>query len=159
MWPTTARNEVIGLIFLEYEDFRMKYLQAQHRYDQVITEKEILFEKTQPSSMKFDMERVAGGSPENRFDVYLINLERKKIDARLAEAKAILEERLNLLKIKENDLRESNDALDRLYCLRVLDGMKIQKITRDLNYSESQVYRLLSQIHSGMVNVRENGTK
>ena len=56
-------------------------------------------------------------------------------------------ERENLLRLKEAELRESNETLDKLYCCRVLDRMKMQKIIRELNYSESHIYRMLGEIY------------
>lgn len=138
---------MITLIYLDYEEYRIKYLQSQKRYEEVITEKETLFLRTQPKSMQFDKERVAGGTADSAFDAYIIAKEAKNIDSRLDEAKSILLERANLLSLKEAELRESNETLDKLYCCRVLDRMKMQKIIRELNYSESHIYRMLGEIY------------
>ena len=70
------------MIYLEYEEYRIKYLQSQHRYEEVITEKENLFLRTQPKSMQFDKERVAGGTADSAFDAYIIAKEAKNIDFR-----------------------------------------------------------------------------
>ena len=144
------------MVYIEYEIFRIKYLDSQMAYDEILTEKEELFAKTQPKSVKFDQERVAGGSPESAFDSYLIEKDRKKIDLRLAEAKAIMEEREDLLHTKEQELRNSNEVIDRLYCLRVLDRQKMARIARTINYSESHIYRLLGEIYRTMKKMREN---
>ena len=143
------------MIYLEYEDYKIKYIHSQQRYEQIITEKENLFLKTQPKSVQFDKERVSGGLSDSAFDNYLIAKEQKNIDARLAEAKEILNERENLLRIKEAELRESNEVLDRLYCCRVLDRMKMQKIIRVMNYSESHIYRMLGEIYREVKALRQ----
>jgi hypothetical protein len=144
------------MVYLEYEEYRMKYWETQRQYEEILTEKEVLFSKTQPKSVQFDKERVSGGSANNAFDEYLIQKERKKIDVRLAEAKSIMEERENLLRLKEEELRHSNEVLDKLYCCRVLDKLKMQKIIRVINYSESHIYRMLGEIFREIKKMREN---
>ena len=144
------------MIYIEFEEYRQKYWETQRKYEEILTEKEMLFAKTQPKSVQFDNERVGGGSPNNAFDEYLIQKERKKIDVRLAEAKSIMEERENLLRLKEEELRHSNEVIDKLYCCRVLDKMKMQRITRILNYSESHIYRMLGEIYREVKKMREN---
>lgn len=144
------------MVYIEFEEFRMKYCESQRKYEQILTEKEVLFAKTQPKSIQFDKERVSGGSPDNAFDTYLIQKEQKKIDVRLAEAKSIMEERENLLRLKEEELRHSNEIIDKVYCCRVLDKMKMARITRILNYSESHIYRMLGEIFRTMKKMREN---
>ena len=144
------------MVYIEYEIFRIKYLDSQQAYDEILTEKEELFAKTQPKSVKFDQERVGGSMTDSSFDDYLIQKERKKIDLRLSEAKTIMEEREELLHIKEQELRNSNEVIDRLYCLRILDRQKMARIARTINYSESHIYRLMGEIFKTMKKMREN---
>ena len=134
------------MVYLEYEEQKIKYLETQRKYDEVLNEKEVLFSQTQPRSVQFDKERVSGGEPANTFDEYLIKKEKKKIDERLNEIQAILEDRAILLSIKEEELRQSKALEDRVYCCRVLDRMRMQKIIRVLNYSEAHIYRVLRDI-------------
>lgn len=145
------------MIYLDYEVLKLRLWDAQKMYDGILTEKEQLFAMTQPHGVQFDKERVAGGTPDDStFDRYLSLKEAKNIDRRLAEAKAIMDDRAELLHQKEEELRQSKEVLDRLYCMRVLDRVKIQWITRQLNYSESHVYRMLGQIYQTMLKMREN---
>ena len=144
------------MVYIEFEEYRIKYWETQRKYEEILTEKEMLFAKTQPKSVQFDKERVSGGSADNAFDSYIIQKEQQKIDDRLAEAKSILQERENLLRLKEEELRHSNEVIDRLYCCRILDKMKIQKITRYLNYSEAHIYRMLGEIARQIKKMREN---
>lgn len=144
------------MIYLDYEAYRIRLWDSQKVYDQILTEKEQLFAMTQPHGVQFDKERVAGGSQDSAFDRYLLQKEAKKIDLRLNEARAIMVDRAELMRQKEAELRQSQEILDRLYCLRVLDKMKIQKITRTLNYSESHIYRMLGEIYREIKKMREN---
>ena len=143
-------------IYLEYEILKAKYKVSQQVFDGILEEKEQLFAMTQPKSVKYDTERVSGGTPANKFDEYLIQVEKRKLEDRLSEAKLLMEERRDLLKMKEQELRQSVDLHDIIYCCRVLDRMKMQKIMAKTNYSKSQIYRLIQEIYDEIMKV---GTK
>lgn len=89
---------------------------------------------------------VDGGTPKNTFEVYLIKKEEQQIDEKLAEIKSILEDREQLLKLKEQELRASNDIKDKIYKYRKLDKMRAYKIARLVGYSERQIYRILEDM-------------
>lgn len=132
-------------VYVDYEDFKNKYFEVQKKYDEILREKEYLFSKTQPKAARAD-KGIAATSPTNVFDEYLIAKEKTKIDQRLEEIKAIASDRARLLKLKEIELRHSKNIWDRIYTMRYLDNLHIQKIAFILNYSQSQVYRKLEKI-------------
>ena len=134
------------MLYLEYERIRRKYNDAMIVYDSILTEKEELFQKTQPQGIKTETERVISVPQGSKFDQYLIEKERKGIDERLAEAKDNFEERLILLVRKETELRASKVIDDMVYTLRKLDRLKIRKIAKITNYSESHIKRRLKII-------------
>ena len=144
------------MVYLEYERFKVKYLEIQNNYNDILTEKENLFTKTQPNAIRYDKENVQGGTFENGFDEYLIAKESKKIDERLNEARQLLDDREKLLRLKEDELRKSRDRIDVIYVLKYIDGVHPSKIAKNLNYSKSQVYRMLSKIQSTL---RKDATK
>ena len=92
----------------------------------------------------------------NSFDDYLISKEKKRIDERLFEIKSILNDRKELLKLKETELRKSKNSVDIIYRMRFLDHMHITNISIIVHYSESQVYRILQRINETCVKMREN---
>lgn len=147
------------MVYLEYEAQKLKFQQTHQKYDEILTEKEALFAMTQPKAVQFDKERVSGGTPSNTFDEYVIRKDQLQIDERLAEAKALLDERERLLSVKESELRASKEIIDRVYVARVLDHMKMQKMVRSLSYSESHIYRLLGEIFREVRKMRENERK
>ena len=138
------------MLYEEYEIYKSKYYDTQREYDKILTEKEKLFMITQPSAVKFDKEKVFGGPTENTFDRYLILKEEKKIEQRLEEIKSILDDRERLLKLKEQELKESTDVRDKIYRYRYIDKMKIYKISKLVGYSDPQVYRILKSIRSNL---------
>ena len=134
------------MVFIEYENLKAKYVSIQQICDQILQEKEKYFVRTQPDAIRYDKLNVAGGEKKNHFDEYLQNCESKRIDERLNEAVNILHARAELLKIKEQELRESKDIYDIVYTMKNLDNIKIHTIARALNYSESQIYRIIDKI-------------
>lgn len=138
------------MIYITYNEYKNKYYETQQRYNETLNEKEELFAITQPKATKFDTERVAGGNPVNTFDEYLIQKERKSIDQRLEEIKSILDDRERLVKLKEEELRASNNIQDMIYKYRYLDRLTIEKITRLVNYSRPQVFRILKIIRNNL---------
>ena len=145
------------MIYKEYEEYRAKYYEAQKTYDAVLNEKEILFLRTQPSAIVFDKEIVSGGTPSNAFDTYLIAKEKHKIDARLEEAKSILEDRARLLKLKEEELYNSKDWNDVIYKYYFLEKLSIRKIAMRIPFSSTEVFRKIQIIRKN-VNSEQKGT-
>ena len=134
------------MIYLDYEEYRAKYLMLQGIFNRVLLEKEELFSKALPSAIRYDKDPVQHQSDSNAFEDYAISLEEKKIDVRLKRLRELLDDREKLLEMKEKELLKSQDINDKIYRFRYIDGYSINKISRSLNYSRSQVYRILNEI-------------
>lgn len=138
------------MLYIEYHEYREKYIAAQRKYDEVLSEKEHLFIKTQPKATQYDKEVVSGGSPSNTFDDYVIAKEKKQIDERLEEAKSILEDRERLLKLKEEELRQSKDWHDKVYVYKYLDNLSANEIKYKMHYCRSNIYEILKKIRKNI---------
>ncbi len=147
------------MIYLDYEKCRQNYLEAQRRYDEILSEKEKLFALTQPKAVRFDKEPCVGGNKGSPFDSYLIEKERRRIDERLEEAKILLSERKELLMQKGQDLKKSTDCHDRIYRMKYIEGLRVIKIASVLGYDKSSVYRILRVISDNIRNKIEVATK
>lgn len=134
------------MLYRIYHEYLEKRAEAQRKYDEILAEKEQLFAKTQPKSVKYRDSKISGGSRENAFDSYLISKERASIDERLKEIKSILADRTNLVELKEQELRASKDYYDRVYVGYYLDRLTVSKMVRYLPYGSSQVFRMLDVI-------------
>ena len=143
------------MLYLDYEAFRLKYLDTQRKYNEILSEKEELFTRTQPRSIRYDKERVMGGGGSNSFDNYLIAKDEKRIDERLAEVKSLLDDRRTLLDLKAKELRASKDRIDRVFVRRYLDHMKVHRIAAQMGYSESQIYRFLNIIAESLKHAKK----
>lgn len=134
------------MVYEDYEAFREQYHKTQLQYNEILSKKENLFAMTQPHTTDYGKVMVDGGTPKNTFEVYLIKKEEQQIDEKLAEIKSILEDREQLLKLKEQELIASNDIKDKIYKYRKLDKMRAYKIARLVGYSERQIYRILEDM-------------
>ena len=134
------------MIYLDYLDIQHKYILSLQEVDKILNEKELLFQRTQPKSPVMDIERVSGGSPENKIENYIVELERKKIDERLRKAKEIMYDRHELYLLTSENLKGSRDKYDMVFVLKWIDGKNAREISRLLHYSESHVYRMINKI-------------
>ena len=146
------------MLYIQYNEFKIKYYNAQKDYDDILSEKERLFARTQPQATVYDKEKVNGGSPSNAFDEYLVEKEKKNIDNRLKEARSILEDRERLLKLKEEELRRSGDWHDKAYVYKYIEGLKVREIKFKMPYCRSQIYEILNKIRKN-TSSDKNGQK
>lgn len=138
------------MLYIEYQDYKNKYAEAQKKYDEILSQKENLFSMTQPKVTTFDKERVSGGLPTNLFEEYLIAKEEKKIDEQLTEIKSILDDRERLLLIKEKELRISKDWHDKIYTYYFIDKLSTYKIEKRVPYSQKQIWNIVEKIKSNI---------
>lgn len=134
------------MVYLQYEKARQKYEATFDAVQSVIDEHEMLFLRTQPHGMDYGRDRVDGGGGVNPFDAYLESKEAKHIDKRIRDGMVLLKERLDLVLIKEQEVRASKQMIDQIYTLRYLNNMKVYRIARAIGYSEKQVYRYIIEI-------------
>ena len=141
------------MLYIEYQDYKNKYIEAQKKYDEKLSHKEKLFLKTQPKTTTFDKERVSGGQIVNAFEQYLIEKEEKRIDELLEEIKSILSDRERLLMIKEKELRCSKDWHDKIYTYYFIDKLSTYKIEKRVPYSQKQIWNIVSQIKKSLLKI------
>lgn len=134
------------MVFLEYERAKIKYSEAQMRFDEALTEQERLLTRTMPNAIRYDKVNVKTSQNGNVLDDYVIAKEEKKIDKKISRLRQLLTDREKLLRLKERELRVSKDNLDQVYCMRFVDNKRTYLIAKTLNYSESQIYRILDKI-------------
>lgn len=146
------------MLYVEYNDYRDKYYKAQKVVDGIVDEKVELFIKTQPKATDYGKETVSGGTVGNAFDNYLIAKDNKQIDKRLEEARSILEDRENLLKLKEEELRNSKDWYDIIYVYYYIEKLSIRKIEKRIPFSLAEIYRKIKTIRNN-IKLEQNENK
>ena len=85
---------------------------------------------------------------QNKFDEIL--KEKRQIEKRLSEVKTLLEDRKKLLMLKQQELMNSKNNVDKIYRMRYIEHINITRIAMSVNYSESQVYRILNNIRQNI---------
>lgn len=134
------------MLYLDYALYLQKYRQAQSSLDKLLSEREDLFQRTQPGATDYGKDVVSSTPNGTPFDNYLIAKEKTHIDDRIKEAQEIVDDRGGLLKLKEKELRGSKDTHDRIYCMRELDRWSARRIAMRIGYSTAQIYRLINII-------------
>lgn len=144
------------MIYLEYDEYKIKYQNAQNEYNKILNFWEKLFTNTQPKATNLDKEILGSTKADNIFDNYLIQKENKKIDERLAESKKILQTRKELLLQKRQELEQSKDWDDIIYKYYYINKMSVRQISKLIPYSKSQVYERLNKLN---INIGQNRKK
>jgi hypothetical protein len=146
------------MLYVDYLQAKVKYEDALIAVSEILDEKTVIFQRTQPKSPIMDSERVDGGTPLNKSEEYVVEMEQKRIEERLETAKSIMMDRKVLLDHKLADLKQSKNIYDRIYRHKWLDGMRVGEIGMIMHYSEAQVYRLIKIIEKN-INMIENERK
>lgn len=137
------------MVYLEYEKCKRKFNRIEEAFDRALLEKERLFTQTQPNAVRYDKDAVQVSHDGNYvLENYVI--ESEKIDNEIKSLRELLTDRERLLTSKERELRASADKFDRVYTMRYLDGNTSKQIMRVMNYSKSQLYRIISEIDRKM---------
>ena len=144
------------MVYPEYEEYKRKYQYFLNRFNQILSRKEDMLMKTLPSAIRYDKDHVQSSPSSNVLDEYVIALDESQIDSELAKVKELIEDRGRLLDLKEKQLRDSAEINDKIYVMKYLDGYGIGKISKILNYSRSQVYRVLDKIQKRCDKMRQN---
>lgn len=125
-----------------------EYMQAKEDLQTVLNEYTIAFQKTQP---KGNYSEHISGNPVNKVEEYVIELERKRIKERMKAAEDIIDAKLKLLELAEQDLRKSNDIYDLVYTAMWVDKKRPKELYREfdlkgINYSISHIYDVRRRI-------------
>lgn len=135
------------MLYLDYEILKSKYEKAQTLLDELLDEREVIFLKTQPQGLKTDSEKVTSSGSQDKFDIYLIEKEKRRIDQRIKEARKLVTARAMQMEMKEEELEKSMDVYDRVYVLSKLKCRRIKQISKEVGYSERQVLRIIKNIN------------
>ena len=58
--------------YLDYIRYKIKYIESQKTVNDILDEKTLIFQRTQPQSSISDSERVDGGTRVNKTEEYVI---------------------------------------------------------------------------------------
>lgn len=129
---------------MRYKRNRLKYEAALDFHEQLVSQREALFQRTQPQAIQIKEDKIMGSGSGNPLEDYAIRSQ--QLDERIKKAAKLVWQRRNLLKRAESDLRASKGTWDRIFVYHYLENRKISWIAMRMGYSERQVYRILQKI-------------
>ena len=130
-------------LFVEHYHLNEEYKEAKKEFEKALAKKSQLLYSVVPKSANFENELVKGSS-SNKFLNYTIKMEEidKEINVR-RNLRDVLEYRL---KLKEIELKKSDELADKIYILKYIEHLKVKYISIKVNYSKAQTYRILDEI-------------
>ena len=130
-------------LFVEHYRLNEEYKEAKKEFEKALAKKSQLLYSVVPKSANFENELVKGSS-SNKFLNYTIKMEEidKEINVR-RNLRDVLEYRL---KLKEIELNNSSNILDKVYLLRYVDERKVKYIAIKINYSKRRIYDFINDI-------------
>ena len=135
-----------GERYTDYESYLVRYEYIQVQFVRVLLEKEKLLTRTLPSAIRYDKDKVQNTIDDNPLEDYIISVEEKELDVKIARLRRHLDDWRVLMDVKEGELRKSQVLIDRVYVMRYLDGLSVNKICRIIHYEKTRVYELLTEI-------------
>lgn len=130
-------------LFVEHYHLNEEYKEAKKEFEKALAKKSQLLYSVVPKSANFENELVKGSS-SNKFLNYTIKMEEidKEINVR-RNLRDVLEYRL---KLKEIELNNSSNILDKIYLLKYVKNMKVRYIAIKTNYSKRRIYDFINDI-------------
>ena len=135
-----------GERYTDYENYLVRYEHIQRAFIGVLLEKEKLLTRTLPCAIRYDKDKVQNTIDDNPLEDYVISVEEKELDIRIARLRRHLDDWRVLMDVKEGELRKSQVLIDRVYVMKYLDGLSVNKICRILHYEKTRIYELLTEI-------------
>ena len=130
-------------LFIEHYKLNEEYKEAKKEFEKALAKKSQLLYSVVPKSANFENELVKASS-SNKFLNYTIKMEEidKEINVR-RNLRDVLEYRL---KLKEIELNNSSNILDKIYLLKYVKNMKVRYIAIKTNYSKRRIYDFINDI-------------
>lgn len=138
-------------LFVEHYHLNEEYKEAKKEFEKALAKKSQLLYSIVPRSANFENELVKGSS-SNKFLNYTIKME--EIDKEINVRRNLRDVLAYRLKLKEIELKESSELMDKIYLLRYVDRLKVKHITYKLNYSRQRIYQLLNEISERLDKIR-----
>lgn len=135
-----------GERYIDYESYLVRYEHIQAQFVRVLLEKEKLLTRTLPCAIRYDKDKVQNTIDDNPLEDYVISAEEQELDIKIARLRRHLEDWRVLMDVKEEELRKSQVLIDRVYAMRYLDGIGVNKMCRILHYEKTRIYELLTEI-------------
>ena len=131
------------MLFEEHAALVRKRRDAAHILNRLIDERSMMFQMTQGGG---EGEPVVTSPKNDKFDNYLIALEKSGIDDKIANAQINYNLWDRRCKDTETELRQSRTILDQIYVRRWIDGKGTRRIANEMHYSRRQIERHIKKM-------------
>ena len=129
-----------------YYDQQQDLYMAECRLKSLKDKKQLYFEMTQPKAKAIkEVMTSSSHTDSDMFTKYASKVELIDIDIQRLEKEIVILK--NYLSLMEESLRKMKGALEKIFVAKYIDGLPVNQIAIRVSYSESHVYRLLSQIN------------
>lgn len=139
-------------LFIEYELLKRECKLAKREYDKALEKKAEYYYSVLPGASDTSKELIKTECTNDKFLNYTIRIQ--EIDSEIDVRKNLYGNLSYRLKLKEIELRNSKELLDRIYTYRYLDKLKVKVIGIKIRYGKSQTYDYITKIK----NMIENAT-
>lgn len=139
-------------LFIEYELLKRECKLAKREYDKALEKKAEYYYSVLPGASDTSKELIKTECTNDKFLNYTIRIQ--EIDSEIDVRKNLYGNLSYRLKLKEIELRNSKELLDRIYTYRYLDKLKVKVIGIKIRYGKSQTYDYITKIK----NMTENAT-
>lgn len=140
----TIEEKENGEVFVEYELLKRECKAAKRDYDKALEKKAEYYYSVLPGASDTSKKLIKTECTNDKFLNYTIKIQ--EIDSEIEVRKNLYGNLSYRLKLKEIELRNSKELLDRIYVYRYLDRYKVNKIARIVEYSREQTYRKIREI-------------
>ncbi len=130
-------------LFIEHYRLNEEYKKVKKEFDKSLEKKSQLLYSIVPGSANFENELVKNNS-NDKFINYTIKME--EIDKEINVRRNLKDVLAYRLKLKEIELKKSDNILDKVYYLRIVERIKVRQICIKINYSKTQTYRILEEV-------------
>lgn len=133
------------MIYVDYVILKTAYNESLNKLKEALDKQEEAFTRTLPNAIRYDLQKVMHSPPTiSPLDDYVMTNE--YLEQKIRQAKLILMERKEMLDLKEEELRNSSDLDDRIFYLKYVECLTVERIAMKLTYSEGNVYYHLRKI-------------
>ena len=138
------------MLYLNYIQLSSRHRHFQAVYEGLCDERERLLSAAMPHGTRLDGCKVSGSGFSRMIEDSVIRVELSHIDRQIQEARSILDDWEFVKACALDDLRNSDDLHDKVFCYRYVDRRKAEWISSMIGLSESQVYRIIQKIQKNL---------
>lgn len=146
-----------GYIFLD----KLKKMtdDLEEDYAKTLQIKKEIFRITQPKSPTYSDVKIQNDNIRDKFGEYVELIEAMQIEKRLYLLEKSINDCKHIIRRKEEELRNSKDCDDKIYCLWFLDGKSVKQIGDTICYQKTAVYEAIKRVKNNLSKSPENSGK